>query len=256
MLTPSIQVDTSAQCFNPFKEAWEMAAHLDSLALRSSSGNIAPRNGHSVYIHVYDVSQEKSIQKLNKVLAHASSPLKFGGVFHAGVEVNGLEWSFCFQPDSTKYGVECNRPKSHPNHHFRETIKMGPTEYSEQEIATIIADMVEKYPGNDYDLLRRNCCHFADELCQRLGVGCMPSWIYRLADVGAGVAAILEAADSVRHKVIGNLRNIQSEPHHTYPHIPDARLMELKAKCEDLRTKVRQNPQYLLTLREADIEME
>merc|ERR1712194_720802 len=41
--------------------------------------------------------------------------------------------------------------------------------------------MLEEYPGHDYDLLRRNCTHFADDFCQRLGVGGIPGWIHRLA---------------------------------------------------------------------------
>ena len=44
-----------------------------------------------------------------------------------------------------------------------------------------------RYPGGDYDLLRRNCCHFADDFARRLGVGGIPSWIMRLAKIGAGV---------------------------------------------------------------------
>merc|ERR1719454_257679 len=49
--------------------------------------------------HIYDVSQEEGIQKLNGWLAARHSPLRFGGIFHAGVEVNGLEWS---------YGMSCS----------------------------------------------------------------------------------------------------------------------------------------------------
>merc|ERR1711972_1081735 len=81
--------------------------------------------GHMVYIHVYDVSQTEGIQKLNRILAHKHAPLKLGGVFHAGVEVNGLEWSFGYQPHETRSGVGCNTPKEHPQHHFRQTVKMG-----------------------------------------------------------------------------------------------------------------------------------
>ncbi|CAJ1368939.1 unnamed protein product, partial [Effrenium voratum] len=83
--------------------------------------------GLPVLLHVYDVSQEESIQKLNKVLAHKHFPLKFGGVFHAGVEVNGLEWCFGFSASETHPGVCCVEPKSHPQHHYRQTVEMGYT---------------------------------------------------------------------------------------------------------------------------------
>merc|ERR1740123_1269129 len=39
--------------------------------------------GAPVFLHVYDVSNQICIQKLNKLLAHTHSPFKFGGLFHA-----------------------------------------------------------------------------------------------------------------------------------------------------------------------------
>lgn len=259
MEIPSVPDDSKllaqGQCFNPFKEAWDIASNFGSLAKVSSNKDpqsdeqhLTPWIGHTVYIHVYDVSQEEGIQKLNKVLAHASSPLKFGGVFHAGVEVNGLEWSFAYQPHTTRYGVECNHPKSHPQHHFRQTIKMGSTRCSDEEITTIMAQMVEEYPGNDYDLLRRNCCHFADDLCHRLGVGSIPSWIYRLARIGAGVAAMREAAQSFRTQMIDQLHKSKSECEPTGENLyilSEVDLVEYDSKYD-----------YLLTLKEAEFEME
>lgn len=206
--------ESMPQCFNPFKEACGIAAYFGSFAADlSSAGSMsmvlrpAPCAGRTVHIHIYDVTQRESIKKLNQVLAHTCSPLKFGGVFHAGVEVNGLEWSFAYQPQRTRYGVECNCPKMHPLHHFRQTVAMGITNCSEDDITKIIAQMVEEYPGDDYDLLRRNCCHFADDFCQRLGVGNIPLWVYRLSRLGAGVAEMLEAA-----QVTNRLQNQKYEP--------------------------------------------
>ncbi|CAE7283269.1 unnamed protein product [Symbiodinium sp. CCMP2592] len=49
-------------------------------------------------------------------------------------------------------------------------------------------------PTPDYDLLRRNCCHFADDFARRLGVGGIPGWVMRLAKVGAGVEAMIASA--------------------------------------------------------------
>ncbi|CAE7560924.1 unnamed protein product [Symbiodinium pilosum] len=48
--------------------------------------------------------------------------------------------------------------------------------------------MIEEYQGRDYDTLRRNCCHFCEDLCQRLGVSKLPDWVYRLARIGAAAA--------------------------------------------------------------------
>eukprot|EP00933_Yihiella_yeosuensis_P064560 TRINITY_DN67997_c0_g1_i1.p1 TRINITY_DN67997_c0_g1~~TRINITY_DN67997_c0_g1_i1.p1 ORF type:complete len:447 (-),score=81.89 TRINITY_DN67997_c0_g1_i1:118-1458(-) len=151
-------------------------------------------HGLPVRIHVYDVSQEESIQKINRVLAHKSSPIRFGGVFHAGVEVNGLEWSFGFSASETHPGVSCVEPKTHPQHHYRQTVYLGRTIVQAEDIADIITDLIEEYPGDDYDLLRRNCCHFADDFSQRLGVGGIPGWVIRLARLGATLDTLLQSA--------------------------------------------------------------
>lgn len=182
-------------------ETQEASAPSRALASRAMStdwtcdgGGVPKQKGLRVLLHVYDVSQEESIQKLNRVLAHKDSPLKLGGVFHAGVEVNGLEWSFGFSASETRPGVSCVEPKTHPQHHYRQTVNMLRTPMSAEEIAAVISDLIEEYPGDDYDLLRRNCCHFADDFCRRIGVGGIPGWVHRLARLGATVDAMLQAA--------------------------------------------------------------
>eukprot|EP00401_Gymnodinium_catenatum_P029176 CAMPEP_0117474332 /NCGR_PEP_ID=MMETSP0784-20121206/9230_1 /TAXON_ID=39447 /ORGANISM="" /LENGTH=444 /DNA_ID=CAMNT_0005268555 /DNA_START=33 /DNA_END=1367 /DNA_ORIENTATION=- len=148
--------------------------------------------GLPVLLHIYDVSQEDRVRKLNRVLAHTSSPLKFGGIFHAGVEVAGLEWSFGMTVTETMCGVACVEPKSHPDHNFRETIELRRTKFSPEEIAELLSQLIEEYPGDDYCLLRRNCCHFADDFCRRLGVGGIPGWVHRLARIGALVDTTMQ----------------------------------------------------------------
>lgn len=147
----------------------------------------------AVYVHVYDVSEEESIQKLNKWLASRHSPLKFGGVFHAGVEVNGLEWSFGMSQSDTMPGISCCEPRTHPAHHYRQTCQLRNTRCNAEEISDLLHRLIEEYPGDDYDFLRRNCCHFADDFCRRLGAGGIPGWIHRLARVGAFADGAMQA---------------------------------------------------------------
>lgn len=154
-------------------------------------------DGLMVNVHIYDVSQEEKVQTLNRVLAHEYSPLKLGGVFHAGVEVLGLEWSYGFSDDETMPGVSCSTVRAHPMHHYRQTVALGKTSLSESEIGAIISSMLEEYPGHDYDLLRRNCCHFADDFSRRLHVGGLPGWVCRLARVGASLETALQKAQGV-----------------------------------------------------------
>jgi len=157
------------------------------------TGAAQPLNSHGeplmpekmdVLLHIYNVTKDDRIGTLNFLLANAMSPLKFGGAFHAGVEVGGLEWSYG-QTHSDKPGVECVKPKTHPFHHYRQSVHLGKTQHSMDRVVSILADLVEEYPGHKYDMLRRNCCHFSDEFCQRLDVEPVPGWVHRFARVGA-----------------------------------------------------------------------
>eukprot|EP00929_Paragymnodinium_shiwhaense_P080503 TRINITY_DN41996_c0_g1_i1.p1 TRINITY_DN41996_c0_g1~~TRINITY_DN41996_c0_g1_i1.p1 ORF type:complete len:405 (+),score=76.84 TRINITY_DN41996_c0_g1_i1:171-1385(+) len=167
-------------------------SHAGRSGSKQSAG--AAEAGLLVKIHIYDVSQEDGIRKLNRILAHKKSPIKLGGVFHAGVEVNGLEWSYGFSDMESRPGISCVEPTSHPQHRYRQTVTMRCTNIPPEDIADIISSLIEEYPGHDYDLLRRNCCHFADDFCKRLGVGSLPGWVYRLARIGATVDNLLQAA--------------------------------------------------------------
>lgn len=103
--------------------------------------------GLEVLVHIYDVDER--FIRFNKFFAHKQSPLKFGGVFHAGVVVNGLEWAY-----GCEDGVNCTEPKDCPQYQFRQVVPCKNTQLSPEDVAGIISDLVEEYPGDDYDLLR------------------------------------------------------------------------------------------------------
>jgi len=161
--------------------------------------------GLPVYLHIYDVSQDGNVQKVNRVLAHRKSPLKFGGVFHAGVEVNGLEWCYGFCEGTSATGVCCVEPKLHPAHHYRQTLRLKRTKLTAEEVMEIVGVLIEEYPGDDYDILRRNCCHFADDFCQRIGVGHIPGWVHRLARLGARLDGVVQVASGLHDRFRGTL---------------------------------------------------
>jgi len=176
--------------------AWER--HVQSLRTEEP---IVDGHGLPVCLHIYDVTHEQSVQRLNNILAHESSPFKLGGIFHVGVQVAGLEWCYGLRDSTTRYGIWCSAPKTHPCHHYRETVECGRTTLSAPEISQVTSQLLEDYPGHDYDLLRRNCCHFASDFTQRLGVAGVPSWVYRLATVGAQVDAMLKAGRAIRDQL-------------------------------------------------------
>mmetsp|Transcript_54648 Transcript_54648/g.137977 ORF Transcript_54648/g.137977 Transcript_54648/m.137977 type:complete len:464 (-) Transcript_54648:109-1500(-) len=186
-------------------EAQELLRRSSSTFSEASASSTSREDrGLLVRLHIYDVSQEEGIQKLNRILAHKNAPLKFGGVFHAGVEVNGLEWSYGYSPSESRPGVSCVEPQSHPQHHYRQTVELKRTNLPAESIADVISQLIEEYPGTDYNLLRRNCCHFADEFCKRLGVGGIPGWVHRLARLGAGLETMINNAPRpIKERIIG-----------------------------------------------------
>mmetsp|Transcript_72650 Transcript_72650/g.135753 ORF Transcript_72650/g.135753 Transcript_72650/m.135753 type:complete len:622 (+) Transcript_72650:92-1957(+) len=178
-------------------EKTDEQAPLLGQASTSGTPEVTPRVGvrgpvqeqFEVCLHIYDVSQKAAIQRLNGLLANKFLPVKLGGVFHAGVEVDGVEWSFGHTAEGT--GVSSTeRPKNHPHHHFRQTVHLPSTTLSRREINRVISELMDEYQGREYSVLRKNCCHFADDFCQRLGVGRMPGWVYRLARLGARIDCV------------------------------------------------------------------
>mmetsp|Transcript_97943 Transcript_97943/g.204300 ORF Transcript_97943/g.204300 Transcript_97943/m.204300 type:complete len:237 (+) Transcript_97943:85-795(+) len=156
-----------------------------SMAL--SDGWPSTRGPIAVVLNVYDMGTFGGTQLLNKLL------LPFGtGAFHCGVEVYGTEWSYSeiLQPEYRDYtGVFCCLPRRCEGHIYQQSIAMGKTNKSEAEVKRILQRLERDWIVSDYDLLRRNCCHFCNEFCERLHVGSVPNWVMSLAGAGASVAA-------------------------------------------------------------------
>merc|ERR1719460_186676 len=180
---------------------------------RAPSGpelDILPPN--MVQLHVYDVSKDEKIGSINRWLAPRSSPLKFGGVFHAGVEVYGLEWAYGMTFSETQPGVHCTMPKTHQMHTYRQSVNLGPTPLSAEEVAELISELAEEWPGTEYDLLHRNCCTFADTFAKALQTRRVPRWVHRLARVGATVDTAYTGVTNAWAKLNEWMPGSQPEP--------------------------------------------
>lgn len=144
----------------------------------------------AVVVNIYDVWGSPPLVVVNEML-HAIGT----GAFHAAVEVFGKEWSYGFCESGT--GVFSCAPRGCEAHHFRESEAMGETRLSEGEVADVIRELQKEWRGADYDLLRHNCCGFSNVMCERLGVGNLPSWVTNLAAAGATVEDGVIKATSV-----------------------------------------------------------
>jgi len=127
-----------------------------------------------VRLNIYDVGSS-TVQKVNTVFRAMGV-----GAFHAAVEVYGQEWSFGYRPDGGS-GIFCSRPRQCDLHIYRESVVMGSTLLSELKVHEIMKRMAKEWPGGNYDVLQRNCCHFSEEFCAKLGVGPLPLWVNNLA---------------------------------------------------------------------------
>jgi len=137
--------------------------------------------GVDVCLNVYDVSQANAIHTINNVFALTESPLKFGGIFHVGVEIFNAEWKYGFNGIGS--GVHRGLPRVDFQHRFKQQIRLPKTLLTPDKIAKVIQELQVEFWGKDYDLIEKNCCHFANELCQRLGCGSIPAWVHRGANI-------------------------------------------------------------------------
>jgi len=145
----------------------------------------------AVVLNVYDVGTNGAAAAVNSVLR----PMGLGA-FHCGVQIRDKEWSYSYVlPDttgscsmSTTSGVFACQPQNCPGHSFCEAAPMGYCAISEHDLLELLVKLDREWPSAEYDLLHRNCCHFCQELCSRLGLGTLPSWVTKLAAAGASLA--------------------------------------------------------------------
>ena len=76
-----------------------------------------------------------------------------GGVFHGGIVVDGLEWSFGYCESGS--GVYACKPKLNPMYVFRETVDLGTCLKTKQEVRDILKALKIAWPGTDYEVLTK-----------------------------------------------------------------------------------------------------
>ncbi|KAJ6926325.1 hypothetical protein NC651_010679 [Populus alba x Populus x berolinensis] len=131
-----------------------------------------------VILHVYDVTNSGS-EKTNNTILNINKIFKdaigLGGIFHSAVQIHGDdEWSFGFCEQGT--GVFSCPSSKNPMYTYREKIVLGKTSCSIFKVNQILRELSREWPGDAYDLLAKNCNHFCDEFCERLGVPKLPDY--------------------------------------------------------------------------------
>lgn len=149
-------------------------------SLRAMHSIEVPLNGMvPVILHVYDLGADSStVEVANGILSAMGS-----GLYHAAVEIYGLEFSFGYSTSGP--GIFSNEPKQCTMHHYRESHSLGTVIHRQRDVDEMLQAMSREWTGPSYDILYHNCCHFSNDFSQRLGTGSIPSWVMSLASVGA-----------------------------------------------------------------------
>lgn len=154
-----------------------------------------PRTGSvPVYLNVYDLTP------INGYAYWVGL-----GIYHSGVQVHGVEYAFGAHEQSTT-GVFEVEPKQCPGFMFRKSILIGRTDMGPKEVREFMEKLSEKYSGNTYNLITKNCNHFCNDACLRLTGKPIPSWVNRLARLGFLCNCVLPAGLNET-----KIRHIQSE---------------------------------------------
>mmetsp|Transcript_44115 Transcript_44115/g.127594 ORF Transcript_44115/g.127594 Transcript_44115/m.127594 type:complete len:252 (+) Transcript_44115:109-864(+) len=156
-----------------------------------------------VYLNVYDLNEDWL--HANNLSLHV---LNLGGAFHTGVEVFGREWSY------GQEGVSSNEPRAHAVHIYRMSVPMGATDKGHAEVMQLIErEVMLGWQGSDYDILRHNCCSFADFLCARLAGKRIPGWVSRFPKVASaasrGFGKVVDFGGAVSHASSNDVRNFR-----------------------------------------------
>ena len=122
----------------------------------------------NVYLNIYDLNT------VNDFLCHLGL-----GAHHSGIEIYGDEYAY-----GDGGGIVNMKPKSEPVP-LRDSILLGKTWNSRQEIQKIISNMRGDYSGDKYNLLTRNCNCFSDAFCKKLFGHGIPNYVNRLASLGS-----------------------------------------------------------------------
>ncbi|XP_074580559.1 deSI-like protein At4g17486 isoform X1 [Curcuma longa] len=146
-----------------------------------------------IYLNIYDISP------VNNYL------YCFGlGIFHSGIEAHGTEYGFGAHEFSMS-GVFEVEPKSCPGFSFKRTVWLGTTNMSRSEFRLFMEDLSEKYYGDTYHLIAKNCNHFTDEVSTQLTGKRIPGWVNRLAKLVLGSCCSCILPQTIRAGTVGEL---------------------------------------------------
>lgn len=147
--------------------------------------------GSKVSLNIYELNPV--LEVLNRFVLRKNQM----GIFHCGVEIHSLEYSFVMTFDSCETGVRHNTPKQCPSYKFCESIGVGWTDLSAEGTQNLVSTLAGRWPAHSYHISRRNCLHFAETLVDELGL-CQqfPEWLKSVSEVVTKSSVMASVVDS------------------------------------------------------------
>jgi deubiquitinase DESI2 len=141
--------------------------------------NIKPK----VYLNVYSASADES---------GFSGVLGIIGVYHSGVEVNGVEYAF-----AGVTGIyECRAGDYGP---ILQQIEIGESALTNRDIDRALYRLRGEFRGDQYHVVLRNCNHFSDSLVKTCTGKGIPNWINRAAWIASWCKCFMQGNDRFEH---------------------------------------------------------
>ena len=108
------------------------------------------------------------------------------GAFHSGVEIDGREYTF-----AGGAGIHDTTPRDAPGATFREAVAVGTFDGGQPRLRECLEKLRPEFAPESYNIVTKNCNHFADALCRELLSARAPGYINRLAACGSCLAPCL-----------------------------------------------------------------
>eukprot|EP00397_Hematodinium_sp_SG-2012_P034470 GEMP01036977.1.p1 GENE.GEMP01036977.1~~GEMP01036977.1.p1 ORF type:complete len:263 (+),score=44.67 GEMP01036977.1:120-908(+) len=132
-----------------------------------------------VRLHVYDIDIP-FVPTMNWFTKWAGV-LPLGGIFHVGIEVYDLEFTFGSGDFDT--GIFWGCPGFVETSGRHTVVDLGETLMSHSEVGSLVQKMCREWPATSYDVLNNNCCTFCRSFAEKLGCEekVFPAWADRFA---------------------------------------------------------------------------
>lgn len=129
-----------------------------------------------VLLHIYDLSPA------NDYLWQIGC-----GLHHSGIEVMGIEYSF-----ASGAGIyESNTPTIVVGAKYRERVELGSFDGGSERLKQVLDELKDHFGPEDYNIIRRNCNHFANALAWKLLQRKVPPYVNRASDLAQCLSCLI-----------------------------------------------------------------